>query len=873
MDITGTPASEVLTGTETSDRIDGLGGDDTLRGLGGDDTLNGDAWLDEAAGDDLLEGGAGNDRLHGYDGDDTLDGGADDDSVFGDAGDDEVNGGDGDDYLDGREGDDTLDGGAGDDSLYAGQGRDLLHGGDGDDWLSGDGANDTLDGGAGFDIASYQSNDTAVVVDLPNDRVSFPGQNWSPETIISIEAAETGSGDDHLIGDDGANAFRAGAGNDLIEGHGGNDVLEGETGNDSLDGGAGNDSLSGGEGDDTLFGGTGTDTLNGGWGGFDIAVYDVNTTPLVADLEAGTISFTGQSWSPETLMLIDGIIGGSASDYLSGNGEANLLVGGQGSDTLIGGAGNDTLEGGGNTDQIEGGEGNDTAVYSENTTAIRADLRSGVVSFPGQSWSAENLVSIESLVTGSGDDTVIGTEGANSIETGAGRDRITARGGNDTLDGGAGADTMSGGSGNDTYVIDNSGDRINEGGGTDTVLASVDYALGSALEHLTLTGDGGISGTGNGRANVLRGNEGDNTLSGLDGDDTVIGGFGDDDIRGGNGDDVLSGGFDGRLIVAEYLDDVDWLPPDDGADRIDGGSGTDTLIYPQFIGYTGGDNTTPYLDRNIDVDLAAGTARAEGVSGTDTLISIENVETGNGDDTITGDAKANEIRVNYGLNVVDGGGGDDVIHGGRGLHLPIDVSEAEEPPYGLEDTLEVLSGGAGNDVIYSGGSIIYYDQNNFAMLFRATDVLEGGGGDDRLVAGDGTYQREGSLRGASVEMTGGAGADRFEFTTEIWEHSDMREGFITGTYGQLGTVTDFDRSEGDRIVIHTGGQSLSFGGEDASLEVNEITYRHVTDGGTTDTVVEVLLTEYELEPYDDPVLTITLAGYAGDLTEEDFLLI
>ncbi|HEY7386255.1 MAG TPA: calcium-binding protein [Beijerinckiaceae bacterium] len=133
-------------------------------------------------------------------------------------------------------------------------------------------------------------------------------------------------------------------------------------------------------------------------------------------------------------------------------------------------------------------------------------------------------------------DTILGL-GAN--------DRLFGFAGNDTLNGGLGADLMTGGIGNDAYVVDNAGDRAIEGanGGTDRVVSSVAFALAANVENLTLSGAGGISGTGNGLANTITGNGGANRLTGLSGNDSLNGAAGNDLLTGGLGRDSLTGGL------------------------------------------------------------------------------------------------------------------------------------------------------------------------------------------------------------------------------------------------------------------------------------------------------------------------------------------
>ena len=53
--------------------------------------------------------------------------------------------------------------------------------------------------------------------------------------------------------------------------------------------------------------------------------------------------------------------------------------------------------------------------------------------------------------------------------------------------------------------------------GADTVQASVSYTLGTDVENLTLTGTGGLTGTGNAADNIIIGNSGSNVLVGLGG--------------------------------------------------------------------------------------------------------------------------------------------------------------------------------------------------------------------------------------------------------------------------------------------------------------------------------------------------------------------
>jgi Ca2+-binding RTX toxin-like protein len=135
--------------------------------------------------------------------------------------------------------------------------------------------------------------------------------------------------------------------------------------------------------------------------------------------------------------------GGSGNETLVGSGANNWLVAGSGNDTLIGGTGNNILVGGAGNDTLIGGAGNNmligtggvntTAVYTSTSTAIVADLATGVAQ-NGQG----------------GTDTLVGIQ--NIIASGNGT-TLTAGGGSDVLQivGGTGG-TLAAANGADTLI-------------------------------------------------------------------------------------------------------------------------------------------------------------------------------------------------------------------------------------------------------------------------------------------------------------------------------------------------------------------------------------------------------------------------------------
>ncbi|AUB40919.1 hypothetical protein COO91_06955 [Nostoc flagelliforme CCNUN1] len=188
----------------------------------------------------------------------------------------------------------------------------------------------------------------------------------------------------------------------------------------------------------------------------------------------------------------------------------------------------------------------------------------------------------------SGNDTLNGLAGNDSLAGGTANDSLIGGNGNDTLDGGLGTDTLIGGAGDDTYLIDTTLDRITEAAnsGTDTVRSSVNYALGTNLENLSLREGSDINGTGNSVSNFLFGNTSNNTLNGIGGDDTLDGnngndilngGDGNDSLQGGPGNDVLNGGSGDDILIGVFPGSP--LPPGIGeTDNFTGGAGVDRFI-------------------------------------------------------------------------------------------------------------------------------------------------------------------------------------------------------------------------------------------------------------------------------------------------------
>ncbi|MEO1198110.1 MAG: hypothetical protein AAFX39_02570, partial [Pseudomonadota bacterium] len=416
---------------------------------------------------------------------------------------------------------------------------------------------------------------------------------------------------------------------------------------------------------------------NGTKSGASYVIYGrAPTTSVVRDGAAGDQTIRGGAFG-------DTLRGMGGDDWLYGADGDDELEGGTGADKLDGGTGDDRLDGSSGIDVLKGGLGNDTYVVDawdtvtekagEGTDTVQADFSFTL----GSHVENLRLTGTDSL-TGTGNalaNRIDGNSGHNTILGHAGDDDLRGADGDDRLDGGSGADTMRGGVGNDRYMVDDTGDRVIEGSdqGTDTVKASVSFALGSDVEHLTLTGTDDLDGTGNRSGNEIDGNSGANRLRGKGGDNVLDGRGGNDMLKGGSGLDQLIGGGGDDVLAGRK-----------GADTLDGGRGGDTLRGGGGDDALSGESGQDELTGGGGDDVLSGGRGGDvllGRSGQDSLTGGDGgdiLRAGSGDDTLYGGKGDDEMRGGQGDDRLIGQGGDDVLNGGRGK--------------------DILSGGRGRDL-------------------------------------------------------------------------------------------------------------------------------------------------------------------------------
>jgi Ca2+-binding RTX toxin-like protein len=484
------------TGNISQNILEGNDRDNVLDGRAGDDFLYGEE------GDDRLIGGAGHDYLTGGLGDDSLAGGSGNDALNGHGNDDLVDGGTGNDSLDGLNGSDTLIGGDGDDYLNGGEGMDVLSGGAGNDTLVGSAGADTLNGGDGDD--RFEVNGRSDVV--------IEGPNGGTDTVHSTVTHALGAHFEQLVLLGGKDT--SGTGNELANN------LAGNAGDNVLEGLAGNDTLAGGSGIDTLLGGTGDD------------VYVVDDL-----LPQVTIAFHGDA-------LTEFITGGESFAYDSSDGTTRITAWDRSGDGLA--------------DQIQ--------VRFDQFREIGDDYWELWFSAPTELVAREdpyvdgNLpgdAGVAIFGSGRGSGSYAGQFIVHEVRFDYSAPEIIVERFSVSYQQNTGGPGTLFGTLEVTDVLapaDSLAEALDEG--MDTVQSSVTFSLPDNVEHLVLTGEGDIDGTGNVLANSVTGNAGANVLDGQGGEDTLNGAAGEDVLVWDAVDALVDGGdgIDTLLVAAGDLD-------------------------------------------------------------------------------------------------------------------------------------------------------------------------------------------------------------------------------------------------------------------------------------------------------------------------------
>ncbi|WP_309974494.1 calcium-binding protein, partial [Variovorax guangxiensis] len=345
-----------------------------------------------------------------------------------------------------------------------------------------DGAGGTATATATIDIRAVSSNNGADTIDL------------SAAGTYQASFIDGRGGADILTGGAAGDVFIGGTGN-------GSDTLVGSAGNDLLIGGDGNDTLSGGAGNDVLRGGLGSnDAMDGGAGSEDLLDFSdgtvaVNFTLVQSAASTSIANGTGGLGNNDTYQNIEGVIGTSFADTLTGSAS---------NDIIRGGAGNDTLDGAGGTgDLLDFSDGTAGLTFTLTQSSSATNFNASAAGLGTDSYR-----NFEGVLGTAFADTITGSASNDELRGGGGNDAINGLAGDDRIVGGAGADILTGGADNDTFVFDSapnavdsvtdfnasgsaaSGDLVELSRGTFTALSTASGSTLSATEFASLDGGG-----------------------------------------------------------------------------------------------------------------------------------------------------------------------------------------------------------------------------------------------------------------------------------------------------------------------------------------------------------------------------------------------
>jgi Ca2+-binding RTX toxin-like protein len=553
-----------------------------------------------------------------------------------------------------------------------------------------------------------------------NDSFSATG-NLAALIGVTVDG---GSGDDIMLGSNGADLLLGGADNDFIDGQQGNDTAFLGAGNDVFqwDPGDGSDIVEGQEGADRLLfnGSAGNEAIEAIANGERVRLTR-NLGSVVMDLnDMETLTFNALGGTDtvnvgdlqgtdvtEVQVNLGGTIGGSTGDAASDI----VSVSATGGDDVV------DLTGAGANYSVAG------LSALVNVTGSEATDRVVINGFGGDDTiSALTLNALTTLVT---------------IDGGAGDDLIFGSRGDDLLIGGDGDDFVDGRQGNDTALL-GAGDDVfqwDPGDGSDVVEGGADYDTllfnGSNIsENIDIANNGGRVRFFRDVANITMDlNDVEQiTFNALDGADNIV--------------IADLGGTDATKVA------VNLAGPggagDGAADsvRVTGSLDADAVQVTSTAGL-------------VEIQgLAAGIAIADAEAANDRLI----LDGGSGDDTIDASGLAAgviglELRGGLGVDLLLGSQGDDLIFGGDGNDTALMGGGDDVFVWNPGDDNDVVDGQAGIDTLLFNGAIIgetidisangdhvRFARNvaNVVMDLDDTEVIEFNalGGNDAITIGD-----------------------------------------------------------------------------------------------------------------------------------------
>jgi hypothetical protein len=351
---------------------------------------------------------------------------------------------------------------------------------------------DSIDGGDGVDTVDYSATTAGVVVDLSAAINQATGSEIGTDQIVNVENVIGGAGDDRITGNAVANRLDGGTGNDDLRGLAGDDVLIAGLDTDGSEPPGTLTLKPGPEGQDLWVTSTFSYNDNygvdepwlkvGGWGDYyhSLLRFDLSGAALPGDVtsatlrlyntDAGSYTPTGMyvdrlstawtesyGWHDYALSYtnvtttaapgygwIDIDVTSSVNQWLQApatnfglqlrpfgiNQNLNYFVSSDASGTMAQYRPELVLafDSGDAGDIFDGGDGVDTVDYSATTLGIVVDLSAAQDQAIGSEIGIDQIVDVENVIGGSGNDQITGDAGANRLEGGAGNDTLRGDG-------------------------------------------------------------------------------------------------------------------------------------------------------------------------------------------------------------------------------------------------------------------------------------------------------------------------------------------------------------------------------------------------------------------------------------------------------------
>ncbi len=298
-----------------------------------------------------------------------------------------------------------------------------------------------------------------------------------------------------------------------------------------------------------------------------------------------------------------------------------------------------------------------------------------------------------------------------------------------------------------------------------------------------------------------RENENEDDQDPSNGDD----GPNDDDTADDANDDNNDNADDAPEGVFAALEDE--LVGGNGRDRLNGAEGRD------FLDGAGGNDRLIGGDKRDVIDGGSGNDRMNGGEGGDSLLGgagNDRMNAGTGNDMLDGGDGRDRMNGGAGNDMMDGGDGRDVLNGGEGDDALYDGLGNDRLKGGNgNDTLtnsygrDRLLGEAGNDALVS------YSDSGEPEIAQETDAPQVNpdepirASNDRLIGGDGAdtfyFQLHIDAKEEIIAKHTDANTGRVDWQGVAGENGNAHDHWVDGIGNDV--IRDFDKSEGDQIVI------------------------------------------------------------------------